>query len=218
MQQFMATVQRVVASDSSLLILGETGVGKERLARAIHAEGPRAQRPVRRGQLRRAARDPARERAVRPRERGVHRRDPGPPRATSSWPTAARSSSTRSARCPLHLQVKLLRVLQEREIQRVGGEKPDSTVDVRVIAATNRDLEERGRATGASARTSTTGWRWSTLTLPAAARAPRGHPAAGRELPRALRARGWDVHVRRDRPERARGAGAPTTGRATCAS
>ena len=56
---------------------------------------------------------------------------------------------------PVHLQIKLLRVLQERRIQRLGP-SARSTIDVRVIAATNRDLERTG-PTGASARTSTTG-------------------------------------------------------------
>ena len=74
MQQFMAVARRVVASDSSLLLLGETGVGKERLARAIHHEGPRRDGPVRGRQLRGPARDAARERAVRSRAGRVHRR------------------------------------------------------------------------------------------------------------------------------------------------
>ncbi len=65
---------------------------------------------------------------------------PAPTAAASSRrPTAARCSSTRSASCPLNLQVKLLRVLQEEHIRRLGDTK-DVKVDVRIIAATHRDL------------------------------------------------------------------------------
>ena len=59
--------------------------------------------------------------------------------AASSSRTAERSSWTRSATCRPDLQVKLLRVLQEHEFERLGGSNPIK-VDVRVIAATNRDL------------------------------------------------------------------------------
>ena len=61
-------------------------------------------------------------------------------RAGSSRPTAARSSSTRSATCRADMQAKLLRVLQDGELTRVGG-TGEIKVDVRLISATNRDLE-----------------------------------------------------------------------------
>jgi len=139
MQAFMGTVQRVVKSDTSLLILGDTGVGKERLARAIHAEGPRSDGPFV------AVNCGALPEALLESELFGHEE-------------GAFTGATRSRRgafelahngvifldevgdMPLHLQVKLLRALQEHEVQRVGAEKSFG-VDLRVMAASNRDLE-----------------------------------------------------------------------------
>ena len=61
--------------------------------------------------------------------------------ASSSWRAAARCSSTRSATCAIELQAKLLRAIQESEIERVGGTHPIKT-DFRLIAATNVDLDK----------------------------------------------------------------------------
>ena len=79
---------------------------------------------VRQGELRRDSDRAHRERAVRSRERGVHGRGGRCGAASSSWPTAARSSSTKSAICTKPSQAKLLRILQDGELQRVGGEQP----------------------------------------------------------------------------------------------
>ena len=65
-------------------------------------------------------------------------------RQASSSPTAARCSSTRWAACAIDLQAKLLRALQEREVERLGGTRT-IPVDVRVIAATNVDLRQAVR-------------------------------------------------------------------------
>ncbi|MBC8374267.1 MAG: sigma-54-dependent Fis family transcriptional regulator [Phycisphaerae bacterium] len=138
MQAFMDTVLRVVQSSTSLLILGETGTGKERLARAIHAESPRAEGPfvaVNCGALP----ESLLESELFGHEEGAF-----------TGATRARRGSFELAHggtifldeigdMPLHLQVKLLRVLQEYEVQRVGGEQPFA-VDVRIMAASNRDL------------------------------------------------------------------------------
>ena len=140
MQTFMNIVSRVVASDVPLLILGETGVGKERLARAIHSESSRSTGPfitVNCGALP----ETLLESELFGHEEGAFT---GAVRSRRGWFELAHSGTIfldEIGELPNHLQVKLLRVLQEHEIQRVGSEKP-FLVDVRVMAATNRELEE----------------------------------------------------------------------------
>jgi DNA-binding NtrC family response regulator len=138
MKAFMGLVHRVVASDASLLVLGETGVGKVHLARAIHAESPRATGPfiaVNGGAL-----------AETLLESELFGHDVG----AFTGATRARRGCFELAHkgvvfldeigeLPQHLQVKLLHVLQRREIQRLGGETSIS-IDVRVMAATNLDI------------------------------------------------------------------------------
>ena len=140
MQTFMHTVERVVHCDTSLLILGETGVGKERLAQAIHAEGSRSEGPfvaINCGALPEALL----ESELFGHEEGAFT---GATRARRGAFEIAHNGSIfldEIGELPLHMQVKLLRVLQDQRIRRVGGE--DSfDVDVRIMAASNRDLEQ----------------------------------------------------------------------------
>lgn len=140
MQLFMNEVLQVASSDSLLMILGETGVGKEHLAKVIHGESMRAAGPF-----------VAVNTAALP-EQLLESELFGHKQGAFTGATRSRRGAFEQAHggtifldeigeMPLHLQAKLLRVLQEYEIRPIGAEKP-SWVDVRVIAATNRDLEE----------------------------------------------------------------------------
>jgi DNA-binding NtrC family response regulator len=146
MAAFMKVVPRVVRSDTALLIEGETGVGKERLARAIHAEGPRSE-----GRFI-ALNCGALPEGLLESELFGHVRGAftGATIARRGWFEIAHRGTLfldEIGEVPVHLQVKLLRVLQEHEIQPIGSEKSFG-VDVRVIAASNHPLEpevEAGR-------------------------------------------------------------------------
>ena len=143
MRRFLEVVRRVVASDTTLLVNGETGVGKERLARAIHAESPRSRGafvPVNCGAI---------PEALLESELFGHRAGAftGATQSRRGWFELAHNGTIfldEIGEMPSHLQVKLLRVLQSHEVFPVGSESPIS-VDVRVMAATNRDLEEEVR-------------------------------------------------------------------------
>jgi DNA-binding NtrC family response regulator len=144
MRQFMTVARRVIDSTSSLLVLGETGTGKERLARAIHEEGPRSAGPfmaVNCGALP----DNLLESELFGHEKGAFT---GAVRSRRGYFEQADGGTIfldEIGEVPLHLQVKLLRVLEERRVQRLGSER-SMPVDVRVMAATNRDLEDEVRA------------------------------------------------------------------------
>lgn len=140
MQRFLHTARRVVRGDSALLILGETGVGKERLARSIHSEGRRSNGPfiaLNCGALP----ETLLESELFGHEEGAFT---GATRARRGYFELAHRGTIfldEIGEMPLHLQVKLLRVLEDRSIQRVGSERPVD-VDVRILAATNRNLKQ----------------------------------------------------------------------------
>ncbi len=140
MLSFMRLVNKVTQTSSSILIQGETGVGKERLARAVHADGPRSDKPfiaVNCG----AMPESLMESELFGHEEGAFT---GATRSRRGCFELAHNGTLfldEIGEMPTHLQVKLLRVLQEQEIQRVGGERIIK-VNVRIITATSRDLEK----------------------------------------------------------------------------
>ncbi len=138
MQSFMGTVRRIVSSDSTLLITGETGVGKERLARAIHQESQRSTGPfiaINCG----AIPETLLESELFGHEEGAFTGAIRAHRGSFELAHGGTIFLDEIGDMPIHLQVKLLRVLQEKKIFRLGSEHPVD-VDVRVMAATNRDL------------------------------------------------------------------------------
>ncbi|MCJ0972483.1 sigma-54 dependent transcriptional regulator [Pseudomonas sp. PS1] len=142
-QQLLALAARVAQSDSTVLISGESGTGKEVLARYIHQCSPRAAKPFVAINCA-AIPDNMLEATLFGHEKGAFTG------AIASQPGKFELADGGSllldeiSEMPLGLQAKLLRVLQEREVERVGGRKPIA-LDIRIIATTNRDLASEVR-------------------------------------------------------------------------
>jgi len=144
MREFLALVRRVVDTDTTLLVLGETGVGKEYLSRAIHAESNRADGPFV------AVNCVALSESLLESELFGHVEGAftGAVRSRRGYFELAHQGTLfldEIGELTPQLQVKLLRALEERRIQPVGGEE-EIEVNVRIIAATNRDLAEEVQA------------------------------------------------------------------------
>ncbi|MCC6765899.1 MAG: sigma-54-dependent Fis family transcriptional regulator [Deltaproteobacteria bacterium] len=146
LRRMLDLVERAVLTDATVLVTGETGTGKELVARAIHYNGLR------------------RDRAFVTENCGAIAPDLlsselfGHKRGAFTGALEDRKGLFETAQggtlfldeigdCPAELQIRLLRVLDQREVRRVGDAKP-IPVDVRVIAATHRDLEREAEAGG----------------------------------------------------------------------
>ena len=139
MRNLHRLIERAAVSDITVLLLGETGVGKEVFARRIHALSPRAGRPFL--GLNCAAVSPSLfESELFGHERGAFT---GANQMKPGLLEAAEGGTVlldEVGEMPLAIQVKLLRVLEERQVLRIGGTRP-RPIDVRVLSATNRNLE-----------------------------------------------------------------------------
>ncbi len=140
MQLFMEDVLQVIPSDSPILLLGETGVGKEHLAKAIHAQSPRSAGPFVSVNMA-AMPEQLLESELFGHEQGAFTGAIRYRRGVFELAHGGTIFLDEIGEMPLHLQSKLLRVLQDYEVKPVGGEAAIE-LDVRVIAATNQNLEE----------------------------------------------------------------------------
>jgi len=141
MVQLFDVIRRVSGSRAILLLRGESGTGKELLARTIHALSPRRSRAFVAVHCA-ALPETLLESELFGHERGAFTGAISRRRGAFELAHGGTLLLDEIGEIPPSMQVKLLRVLQEREFQRVGGERPIA-VDVRVIAATNQLLERR---------------------------------------------------------------------------
>jgi DNA-binding NtrC family response regulator len=139
MKKLMAQIERVAASETRVCILGETGTGKELVARTLHERSPRAGGPF---ITLNCAAVPAEliESELFGHEKGSFTGAAG--RHIGKFEQAERGTIflDEIGDMPLPMQAKLLRVLEEGEVERIGSDKP-TKVDVRVVVATHRNLE-----------------------------------------------------------------------------
>ena len=143
LREVLERVSRVAATNSTVLITGETGTGKELVARAIHAGSPRARRPLVKVNCA-ALPEGLVASELFGHERGAFTGALERRRGRFELAAGGTIFLDEVGELPPPVQVALLRVLQEREFERVGGSETLRT-DARVVAATNRNLEEAVR-------------------------------------------------------------------------
>lgn len=140
LKHMLAQVEAVAETPASVLILGESGVGKELVARAIHARSPRADAPLVKVNCASIPKELFESEFfghIKGAFTGAHKERVG----RFQLADGGTIFLDEVGEIPIELQSKLLRVLQESEFERVGDDITRS-VDVRVIAATNKDLEK----------------------------------------------------------------------------
>jgi DNA-binding NtrC family response regulator len=146
MKKIMWQIERVAASDSTVLVSGESGTGKELVAQAIHGLSNRRQQPYVRMNCA-AVPETLADSELFGHEKGSFTGAVG--RRLGRFELASNGTLLLDeiSEMPLNLQAKLLRVIQEREFERVGGNRT-LRADCRIVATTNRNLEEYVREGG----------------------------------------------------------------------
>ena len=191
-------LESVAASDANVLIVGESGTGKELAANAVHAKSTRVDGPMVKINCAALPKDLI--------ESELFGHVKGAFTGASTDKSGLLEEAHRGSllldeitEMPLDLQAKLLRVLEDRTVRRLGGAKT-VPVDFRLICSTNREPEAALRE-GRLRQDLYFRINTVTVALPSAARSDRRHPAPGQVLPRALpgqaRAGGRDASTRR---------------------
>jgi len=146
MKKLMAQIERVAASETRVCILGETGTGKELVARAIHEKSPRHENPF---ITLNCAAVPAEliESELFGHEKGAFTGAAAKHVGKFEQADGGTLFLDEIGDMPVAMQAKLLRVLEEGEVERVGGDKP-IRVNARVVVATHRNLEELVKQNG----------------------------------------------------------------------
>ena len=140
MQKVFTRITKVIKTDSTILILGDSGTGKELIAKAIHSNGPRRDKPfiaVHCGAIPENLLESELFGHTKGSFTGAIRDKIGKFEAANHGTIFLDEIAT----LPMHLQIKLLRVLQEQEVERIGSNR-QIKLDVRIISATNVNLEE----------------------------------------------------------------------------
>jgi DNA-binding NtrC family response regulator len=140
MQRVLKMVAQVAPSRATVLVHGESGTGKELIAQAIHQSSPRANAPFVRLNCAALA-ETLLESELFGHERGSFTGATGRREGRFMQADGGTLFLDEVSEIPLGVQVKLLRFLQEKTFERVGGNE-ELTVDVRIVAATNRDLKQ----------------------------------------------------------------------------
>ena len=197
MEKLKQTIRTVASTQSTVLIYGESGTGKELVARALHVCSPRAAEPfvsINCGAFPETLLESELFGYVKGAFTGANQNKRGLFEVADKGTIFLDEISEMS----LTMQVKLLRVLQERSVRPVGGTN-EIPIDVRVIAATNRDLDKQ---VADNTFREDLYYRLSVIpvSVPPLRATPRRHSTAGQPLPQEVRARSREEHPESEPP------------------